>query len=61
MDSKAIQFQFHCPFDKLLVEAAPGLSTGFRLEMSFQRRQYEANKEIYQNCERLITIKEVNV
>jgi hypothetical protein len=41
------------PTDKLAYGEAPGLSTGVAPSSSFQGREYETNKAIYQNCERL--------
>lgn len=41
------------PTDKLAYGEAPGLSTGVAPSSSFQGREYETNKAIYQNCEHL--------
>lgn len=41
------------PTDKLAYGEAPGLSTGVAPSSSFQGREYETNKVIYQNCEHL--------
>jgi hypothetical protein len=61
MDGKAIQINFAAlrisPSRRLLPDYLPVLPPG----LASQCRQYETIKEIYQNCERLRTIKEVNV
>ena len=60
-DSKAIQFNFTAlrisSFRRLRRIISPGAAS----KRAFQCRQYEANKEIYRNCERLIQQRRFNM